>query len=72
MFTDGSSDELKVEETDNLVSPSKDRLKTTGTREKIEVEHHIIYSPTYHVPQLLIRAWDSSKSSSRKFRKNLD
>jgi ABC-type maltose transport system permease subunit len=26
--------------------------------EKVSVEHHIVYSKTYHVPQLLIRAWD--------------
>ena len=32
--------------------------------EKIEVEHHIIYSKTYHVPQLLIRAWNNSESRS--------
>lgn len=31
--------------------------------EKIEVEHNIIYSKTYHVPQLLIRAWNSSESA---------
>ena len=29
--------------------------------DKVEVEHHIIYSRTYHVPQLMLRAWDSSE-----------
>ncbi|ORX38545.1 hypothetical protein BD324DRAFT_621300 [Kockovaella imperatae] len=32
----------------------------TNKREKIEIEQHIVYSRTYRVPQLLIRAWDSN------------
>jgi hypothetical protein len=32
-------------------------------QERIELELHIVYSRTYHVPQLLIRAWDQGQST---------
>jgi hypothetical protein len=45
------------EEDDELV-PGENRSKMT----RIEVEHHIVYSRTYHVPMLCLRAWDDCAS----------
>jgi len=50
--TESTQAELEEEEEDEAAAPP------TGRLERVEVDYSVVYSPTYRVPMLCVRAWD--------------